>query len=150
MRKLVSVLSKLNSISIVDSVDTWQHSVYLCFKPLLDQQFITEHYINAAIKYGETLSFFYLITSGLAMPHARPEDGVLKHGFSMLIIKNGINFGLSHRYNPVYCVVGLAATSSSSHIKDMMDISEIFSSEQMLPTLIQKNNVDDIISCLNN
>ncbi len=123
--KLYEKLEELNSIQIVDSVESWQDGIKLCFEPLLKKQYIDENYIEAAIQKGIELNFYYVLTKNLAMPHSRPEDGVKESGVTMLIIKDGVAFG-EHDFNPVHCIVGLAAKDSDSHLSIMMNISELF------------------------
>ena len=84
---LVEQLKKINSVQIIDHINSYQEAIHLCFKPLLDQQYITQEYTKNVIKQGKELNFYYLLTHGMAMPHARPEDGALKNGVSFDLIR---------------------------------------------------------------
>ncbi len=123
--KLYEKLEELNSIQIVDNVESWQEGIKLCFDPLLKKQYISNNYIDSVIQKGIDLNFYFLLTQNMAMPHSRPEDGVNESGVTLLIVKEGVKFG-DHEFNPVYCLIGLAAKDSDSHISIMMDISELF------------------------
>lgn len=147
MAKLLEILKKIDSVQVVDSIENWQDSVRLCLQPLLNQHFLRESYIDAAIKSAINLNFYYLISEGLAMPHARPEEGALKNGFSMLIVKKGIHFG-EHRNNPVFCLIGFTAIDSKSHIDAMMDISTIFGDDDIIPKLISLSDPQAVLEFL--
>lgn len=147
MGKLLETLSAQNSVQVVDSCPSWQEAVRLCFQPLLERGFVSKQYIEAAIKSALDLNFYYLIAEGLAMPHARPEEGALKNGFSMLVVRKGINFG-DHRNNPIYCIIGLAASDSNSHIDAMMDISDLFGDESVIPLLASQPDAASLIAFL--
>ena len=147
--QLVEQLKKMNSVQIIDHIDSYQEAIHLCFKPLLDQQYITQEYAKNVIEKGKELNFYYLLTQGMAMPHARPEDGALKNGISFLLVKDGVQFE-SHEFNPVYCLVGLVATDSDSHILNMMDIATIFGDNLLIVDELRKaNSIEDILSTLN-
>jgi len=36
---------------------------------------------------------YFVIGPGLAMPHARPENGVIKTGYALVTLKKGVEFG---------------------------------------------------------
>lgn len=129
MAGFVDVLKELDSINIIDNIDNWQNAVKEAFKPLLKREYINEEYIQKVIDSGKELNFYYLIGKGLAMPHAKRESGVFKNGITLLIVKDGVNFE-NHNNNPVYCLIGLAATDNDSHIEIMSDILDIFGSEE--------------------
>lgn len=129
MAGFVDVLKELDSINIIDNIDNWQNAVKEAFKPLLKREYVNEEYIQKVIDSGKDLNFYYLIGKGLAMPHAKRESGVFKNGITLLIVKDGVNFE-NHHNNPVYCLIGLAATDNDSHIEIMSDILDIFGSEE--------------------
>ena len=47
---------------------------------------------------------YYVLGPGLAMPHARPEDGVNRLGLALTVLKEGVNFG-SEGNDPVRLLV---------------------------------------------
>lgn len=147
MSKLLDILQELNSIEIVETVNSWKEAVRLCFKPLVEQDIVNSEYIEAAIESGEKSDFYYLITEGLAIPHARPEDGAKSTGFSMLIIRQGIEFG-NHMCNPIYCIIGLAAIDNSSHIDTLLEITNIFGDEETVSAISKLQTVSEIVEFL--
>lgn len=150
MAGFVDVLKELDSINIIDNIDNWQNAVKEAFKPLLKKEYVNEEYIQKVIDSGKELNFYYLIGKGLAMPHAKRESGVFKNGITLLIVKNGVNFE-NHNNNPVYCLIGLAATDNDSHIEIMSDILDIFGSEEdgvVVDDLKKLATKEDIINYL--
>ncbi len=136
-------------VQITDKAESWESAVKLCFEPLLKNGYITEHYIDAVISKAKELNFYFLIAPHLGMPHARPEEGVLKTGISILIVKDGVKFE-DHRNNPVYVLIGLAAADSSSHIDVLTDISELFGGdEDIIQELKTASTKEEVIKLLN-
>lgn len=58
-----------------------------------------------------------MLAPGLAMPRARPEEGVLESGFALVTLAEPVAFG--HEGNdPVDILVMLAATSAKTMTED--------------------------------
>lgn len=69
-----------DNMKIVENVSNWEEALKIAAKSLVDNNNIEERYIQAIIddvyKYGP----YIVLTEGAAMPHSRPENGVLKMG----------------------------------------------------------------------
>lgn len=63
------------TITLQDSVESWPQALEICAKPLLELQVIAPEYVTAIIEQHHTLGPYYVLAPGLAMPHARPEEG---------------------------------------------------------------------------
>ena len=110
-------------ICIVDNVESWENAIEICGKMLLSDKIIEESFIKKMIKTANDLGPYIAIAPGVAVPHARPEDGAKSFGISMLIIKNGVKFN-SHN-DPVYVVIAFATPDSASHIKFLQQLAEM-------------------------
>lgn len=152
MAGFIDILREIDSINIIENCESWQEAVRKCFEPLLNKKYINGEYVEKAISSGKEFNFYYLIGKGLAMPHAKRESGVFKTGLTLLIIKNGVHFE-NHENNPIYCLIGLAASDDDSHIEIMSDILEIFGSEgdgAVVDNLKSLNSKEDIVKYLLN
>ena len=89
------------NIQIVDSVSDWKQAITLSAQPLLAKKAITEDYIQAIFNSHHELGPYYVLAPGLAMPHARPEQGGLKMALSLLHIKQGVSFDAEEN-DPIY------------------------------------------------
>jgi PTS system ascorbate-specific IIA component len=147
MAKIVEFLETNKLVKLVESVDTWEEAVTLCFEGLLADGYINKEYIPKVIKMGKELHFHFLLAPGLAMPHARPEDGAVKTGVSLLIVKNGVHFE-DHQHNPVHCLIGLCAVDGNAHLEFMMEIASLFGDESIIDTLKKANSVEEILEIL--
>jgi len=96
------------NIQIVDSVSDWKQAIRLSAQPLLAKETMTEAYIDAIFNSHQELGPYYVLAPGLAMPHARPEQGAIKNGLSLLHIKQGVSFDAEEN-DPVYVVIMLCA-----------------------------------------
>lgn len=132
-----------DKINVINSIDNWKNAVRLSAEPLLAQGYMAEHYIEAILKSHEKLGPYYLLAPGLAMPHARPEQGALRNGLSLLHIKEGISFG-STENDPVYVIIMLCARSGNEHITMIGELAELFSDQQKLERLLKADDIKAI------
>lgn len=75
------------TITLQESVESWPQALEICAKPLLDLQVIGPEYVTAIIEQHHALGPYYVLAPGLAMPHARPEEGAKGLGLSLLKLK---------------------------------------------------------------
>jgi len=131
------------NIQIVDSVSDWKQAIRLSAQPLLAKETITEEYIEAIFNSHQELGPYYVLAPGLAMPHARPEQGAIKNGLSLLHIKQGVSFDAEEN-DPVYVVIMLCALSGDEHINMITALADIFSDDERLSALLKASSIESI------
>ncbi|MVX98140.1 PTS sugar transporter subunit IIA [Enterobacter hormaechei] len=131
------------TIILQDSVESWPQALELCAKPLLDLQVIAPEYVTAIIEQHQTLGPYYVLAPGLAMPHARPEEGAKGLGLSLLKLKQGVSFGAGE-FDPVDVIVMLAAPDKHSHIEMISALAELFSSDENMAELHRAKTLEEI------
>jgi PTS system mannitol-specific IIA component/PTS system ascorbate-specific IIA component len=72
-----------NNIKVIDEVSSWEEAIKIASTTLKDGGFIKEEYISAMLENVVKNGPYIVIMPGIAMPHSRPEDGVLKTGMSL-------------------------------------------------------------------
>jgi PTS system ascorbate-specific IIA component len=131
------------NIQIVDSVSDWKQAIRLSAQPLLAKETMTEAYIDAIFNSHQELGPYYVLAPGLAMPHARPEQGAIKNGLSLLHIKQGVSFDAEEN-DPVYVVIMLCALSGDEHINMITALADIFSDDARLSALLKASSIEEI------
>jgi PTS system ascorbate-specific IIA component len=131
------------NIQIVDSVCDWKQAITLAAQPLLEKEAITQAYIKAIFNSHQELGPYYVLAPGLAMPHARPEQGGIKNGLSLLHIKKGVCFD-SKENDPIYVVIMLCALSGDEHINMITALADIFSDDERLSALLKASSMETI------
>ena len=130
-------------IQIIEDAENWEEAIKISAKPLLDNNNIEYRYVDSIInniyKYGP----YIVLVDGAAMPHSRPEDGVIKMGMSFLKIKNGIDFYKTE--NKVYLFFTLAAEDSSSHQDAMSELADILGNDNLVKKIIQEDLTEEEI-----
>lgn len=138
-----------DNIAIVDEVSDWQAAVTQAAAPLLAQEAITPAYLDAIFSSHAEIGPYYVLAPGLAMPHARPEQGALKNGLSLLRINHGVSFEADEN-DPVYVVIMLCALSGDDHINMITALAELFSDESRLQQLLSASTLPAIQAVIYN
>ncbi len=145
---MITTWLPVENIQIVDSVSDWKQAIRLSAQPLLAKETITEEYVEAIFKSHQELGPYYVLAPGLAMPHARPEQGAIKNGLSLLHIKQGVSFNADEN-DPIYVVIMLCALSGDEHINMITALAEIFSDDERLSALLKASTMETIQTVIN-
>lgn len=131
------------NMKIVDSVDSWEDAIKIGAQPLLDNGNIKAEYIQAMIDSVHKNGPYMVLVDHIAMPHARPEMGVVKTGMSFLKIKNGVDFHQTDE--KVYLFFTLAAADSDGHQDAIADLADLFDDEEKMEKMIKGDVTEDEI-----
>lgn len=112
-----------SNVGVVESVRDWKEAVRISGELLLKGGCIEPRYIEKMIKTCEELGPYIAICPGIAIPHARPEDGAKKVCLAILVVREGVNFG-SHN-DPVYVLIAFSTPDKSSHIKVIQELARL-------------------------
>ncbi len=134
-------------IRIHDNAENWQQAIKLSCAALIEKEAIQPSYIEAIFRSHEELGPYYVVGPGIAMPHARPEDGVKQMALGLTVIREGVNFN-SEENDPVKLLVTLAATDSNSHVDAISQLAELFMNDKHVKDICCAENVAQIIEII--
>ncbi|GAA0436133.1 MAG: PTS sugar transporter subunit IIA [Bacillota bacterium] len=110
---------------------------------LLQQKLIESSYIQAMKQAYQTNGPYFVLAPQIAIPHARPEDGVNEASVSLVQLKKPIPFG--HATNdPVRLVFGLGAASSDEHLVLLRKLTGLLNNADNINQLIHARGIADI------
>lgn len=117
-------------------------------KLLLDDDLIEDSYLDAMVNsYGKNGPYFVLAPN-IAIPHARPEDGVKEASVSLIQLKEPVVFG--HASNdPVLLVFGLGASSSEEHLTLLRKLTTLLNNSDNVKHLTEAVSYNDIKNIIN-
>ncbi|MDP0488519.1 MAG: PTS sugar transporter subunit IIA [Fusobacterium sp. JB019] len=128
-------------IVVVDQVKDWKEAIRKVAEPLLKRGEIENSYVDAIFNKIEKMGNYIIIEPKIAMPHARPEDGVNKTCISLLKINEGVLF--DGEDEKVYLIFMLAASDNSSHIDILKDLMNIIDDEDQIEKLILAKSIEE-------
>lgn len=135
------------NLNMVTHVEGWQQAVAIAVQPMVEAGAVEPRYLQAIYDMHREIGPYYVLGEGIAMPHARPEEGVIKTALSLLIISEGVSFD-SPDNDPVYVVFALAAVDSHSHIEMIASLSQLFCEEETVGKLRYARTKQDVLAIL--
>ena len=111
-------------------------------EPLLIKACITESYVTAMINIVKEYGAYIVVGKGVALVHARPEQGVKKPGLTVMTLRQPVNFG-NPENDPVKLVFCLAAADSNAHLEIIKDMVHIIDKEEKIALLVKQTSVVD-------
>lgn len=116
-----------NSIKLHQSVSNWEEAIKIGTDMLEASNVITPDYYQAIVKSIKDLGPYIILAPGLAMPHARPEQGVNQTGFALVTFDTPITF--EGEDEPVSMMITLAGSDGDEHMEGLMQITQVLDDE---------------------
>ncbi|MBN1467430.1 MAG: PTS sugar transporter subunit IIA [Fusobacteriaceae bacterium] len=138
-----------NNIQVVESVESWEKAIELASKPLLEKNKIEERYIESMINNINKLGPYVVLMPRIAMPHSRPESGVIESCMSLLKINSGVAFSSDKTKEKINIVFILGAKDNSSHIELITQLTELLEDEKKIEKIIMAEDESKILNLLN-
>lgn len=134
-------------IQVVKQAKDWREAVAISCRPLIENGSIEPSYVDAIYRSHEAIGPYYVVGPGIAMPHARPEEGANKLSLALTLIPSGVNFDADEN-DPVKLIIVLAATDSTSHIETISQLAQLFDNEQDIQAILTAKTTQDILSVI--
>ncbi|KAJ52168.1 transcriptional regulatory protein [Clostridium tetanomorphum DSM 665] len=131
-------------------VDTPEEAIKISGKLLQDEGYVNGNYVNnliAGISRKGKNGPYIVISNGIALPHAKPEDGVYKTGFSMVVLKEPVRFG-HKKHDPVSLIISFGTKNNKEHLKALEEITTFITNRSNLRKLLECRNEEEIVSLL--
>lgn len=134
------VISDAKNLSVDEALD-------ITCSTLIEQGKVNKSYLDAIKAKHKEIGAYYVLAPKIAMPHARPEDGVNEACLQVTVFKNGVDLE-SEDNGDVYFSVTLAAMDSESHIQTIVALSELFQNDDDIDAIIAAESKDQIAAIL--
>ena len=132
-------------IAFKDTMSNWEEAIKVAARPLLEEGFIKQEYMDAMIQNVHVNGAYMIIVPGFAMPHARPECGAVKTGMSILHLKE-VEFPEEQK---VQVLLALAAADANVHLDAMADLAEILIDDDKMEQLFGAKEASQIKEVFN-
>ncbi|MGI2806194.1 PTS sugar transporter subunit IIA [Vibrio vulnificus] len=121
-------LIKNNSIKLQAQASNWRDAIKIGTDMLIASGAIEPCYHDAIISSVEELGPYICIAPNLALPHARPENGVNRTAFALVTLETPIYF--DGEDEPVDVLITLAGSSSDEHMEGLMEVTQVLDDEE--------------------
>lgn len=134
-----------NNINVIDEVSSWEEAIKIAAAPLKENGFIKEEYISAMLENVVNNGPYIIIMPGLAIPHARPEHGVLKTGMSLLKLLKSVRFPEDKE---VELIIVLAANDSDVHMELISELTNLLMEDEAMGKLFSSRSKEEVLKCI--
>lgn len=145
-RPMLTELLTQDHIQVTNEKLNWKEAIRKAAQPL-HPEYIEERYMQAMIQKVEDYGAFIHIGKGIALPHARPEDGVKKMGMSLLKTEEPVLL-LDDTDHPISIFICLAAIDNEAHLRALASLTKILSDKESLDKLLQAKTNTEIIQIM--
>lgn len=96
-------------------VTDWEHAIRAVCEPLVQMSAITRHYADRCVALVHENGPYIVLAPGIALAHARPEDGARELALGAITLQTPVAFG--HESNdPVDVVLVFASPDAQMHV----------------------------------
>lgn len=134
-------------IQIRSVVTDWKEAIRTAAEPLWKNGCITEDYIQAMIENIVKMGPYIVIAPKVAIPHARPEDGVNELSMSLLKLRNTVPL-TDQKIHDIHLVIVLAAIDGETHLKALSQLTELLSEEKNMREMTLAETSNEIFNLI--
>lgn len=135
MASFVGRLRQSNTIAVKQSVTDWEEAVRIGGRLMVAAGLVEPRYIDAIIANHKEMGPYFVIAPGIAMPHAKPENGVIKTGYAVVTLSAPVEFG-DEDNDPVDVLIFAGAVDREEHNQEAVpQIAELCDSERFIDAL---------------
>lgn len=138
---LLSILDE-SRICIFPDRCSWQNSVRIAGRCLLDNRSIEPKYLDTMIAQLQYYGPYMFLTENVLLAHAKPEDGVNCLDVSMALFRESVWFSDSKKAKIIWV---LAAEDQEKHLKILQDILTLTGDSKFLSDIENAKSSTDIL-----
>jgi len=136
-------------IQFFESFDSWEEAVQVSAQPLLDGGEIEQSYIDGMIDSVKEHGPYIVIAPNIALPHARPETGSKKIGYSIMKLEKPVSF-LEDKSADASLFIALSCVDSNTHLEILQEIVMILSDQNKHDAVFAATTKKEILDIFNN
>lgn len=127
--------------------EDWREAVRASGDLLVKTDSVTDEYVEAIVAAVEDLGPYIVLAPGIAIAHARPEDGALALGFSFVRLATPIEFGSKHN-DPVEFVFAFASPDKEQHLSALAALADFIESGSNLERLRTAPSAEEVFNVI--
>ena len=145
------MLNKLTDLSLIQlgiEASDWQDAIRKSAAPLVSNGKVKPSYVEGIIEGVLENGPYIVITTHVALPHARPEAGAIESAIGITTLAEPVVFGNKDN-DPVKYLFTLSATDNTKHLSALADLAGLFEKQEFFDLLDTAKNPQEIMDYLN-
>ena len=135
-------------IQFFDKAKDWEEAVQLSGNPLLEGGEIKQSYIDGMIESVKEHGPYIVIAPNIALPHARPETGSVKIGFSYMKLNEPVSF-LEDGSADASLFIALSCVDADTHLEMLQSIVLVLSDQEKHDALFAATSKEEVMNIFN-
>lgn len=135
------------TVKVKTEVKDWEEAVRIAGNLLYENGDIEKGYIDSMVDIVNEVGPYIVVMKGVALAHARPNQGAKRIGLSLLTLKKPVCFGNSEN-DPVHLIFALSAVDNSSHIDLLSELAVIFDDKYGMKELAACSNKKQLLEVI--
>jgi PTS system ascorbate-specific IIA component len=140
-------LLKRENVQILEKASNWKEAINLSILPLENGGYVEACYKEAIISNMEELGPYIVISENIALPHARPEQGVKESQLAVTLFKEAVE--LKDSWTPIRLFISLAANDGEKHLQALATITQILQDQEKVKGILSANDADELYKYFN-
>ena len=135
---MISEILKPEGIQIIDRIEGWQDAIRVAVSPLVKLGYAEDRYSSEIIENTKRYGAYYILMSGVALIHGRPDQGALAIQLAVTLVREPVQF--LDKADGVKLMIAIVSTDSDSHIGMLMDIGAILEDEGRVDSILNSDS----------
>ncbi len=133
-----------DTIIVRASFSDWKEAIRIAGEALVRAGAVEPRYVSAMIDFKEKFGPYIVIAPGVAIPHARPEDGVKRPCLCLVTLEKPVEFG--HKDNdPVFLIIAFGAIDHKQHLKALSQLSKLLENHEDVERIRRAKTKEEVI-----
>ncbi len=129
---------------VIEEVKDYQSAIKMTCDILEEKGAVNDTYYQAILDNIEKYGGYFYLGKGICMPHARTEDGAIKSGMCVLMVKNKVRFF----NNQVRVFITIAAKGEMEHFKNLHRIANFCNDEEKMKRLEEIKDEKELLELI--
>ncbi len=125
----------------------WEDAVRAVGALLVADDAVEPRFVDAMIAVAKEFGPYIVVAPGIALPHARPEDGVKRASIGMITLAHPVEFG-NEENDPVSLVLALAAVDNKQHIQGLAELAAILGDDDAVSRLRSAESAEELLKIM--
>ena len=135
-------LLKQENVQIIDQASDWKEAIRQSVAPLEKGGYVQSCYKEEIIKNADELGPYFEKNKKIAIPHARPEQGVNESQLAITLYKEPVIF--SETWKNVKLFIALAAKDGNSHLDALKKITEVLQNPETVQAVTEADTAETL------
>lgn len=141
---LMHSLLKEGMIRVKQSANDWKDAVKMGVGCLVGTGKADWSYYHSIVRSVAKNGPYFVLMPGVALPHARPEEGAISTGFSLVTLDTPVNFG-SPENDPISILLSFCATDPIEQVeKAMVEAVSLFEDENKISKIAKATTIGEV------